>query len=196
MTSTNSSVLGLLVCINIIISSSCNTPKMKTSIEGIDNIIHHLTLESFNFQSSTKNELLTHFGLSNARTLHLGRTRQPYDYYLWKNKNCTVILWFDKEKLIKVDIDRYANTPQNEVILAQLGEPILKLDFYSSFLLREEMAFVYPEKGISIEFYQVPNEIETISYFEPTTAQFYINNLHDYSIPREFPMYPSNEELK
>lgn len=187
----NPRLLGFLLFINIVVLSNCNTPKMKTSIEEIDNIINYLTLESFDFKSSTKKEILTHFDLSNADTTRfsLGKKWQPYTYYTWKNEDCEVILWFDNEQLIKVDIERYVEIPQNENILTQLGESTLKLDFYSDVVLIEKMAFVYPKKGISIEFYQVPNGIGKISYFEPTTAEFYIDNLHDFSIPREFPMY-------
>lgn len=171
----------------IIIFSTCNTANMNSCPKNIENTIHHTILESFDFQSCTFNEILSYFNLlkEDGRFFYLGKNRKSHKYYEWWKEKCRIRLWFDNQNLMKVDIDKYIESPKN--ILFEIGEPKLKLDYYIDVILIEKKAYIYPKKGIAIYFDQVPDKIEQISYFKPTTAQIYIDSLHDFSVPREFP---------
>lgn len=120
----------------------------------------------------------------------LGQARHPSVYRGARADGYdeTVKVWHKDGVVLKVVFD-LPKLPAVEALLAALGPPDAKLDFFPSTVpkLREQGAWVYAARGLTLFLSGDGKNIVRFEVYPPTTAAAYQRELFHTEAPREFP---------
>lgn len=110
---------------------------------------------------------------------HLGRRQRQVEFRMLQIKGYqrTVRAWFDAKQLAMLDAEHPGLEQQLSSVLASLGEPEAKLDFYWDVLEIKKGELVYASRGIT--FFTDPSDhrVLRLLVFPPTTLDDYIEKI-------------------
>jgi|SRR5687767_9636821 len=118
------------------------------------------------------------FSLSNqgVGAGHLGRRQRQVEFRMFQVKGYQrpVRAWFDSTQLTMLDAEHPGLEQQLPGVLASLGEPEAKLDFYWDVVEIKKGELVYASRGITFFTDPTDNQVLRLLVFPATTIEDYI----------------------
>lgn len=184
-----------LILISCGTDQEINTSQKQNSMEQ-KNCIDVLKNDSISINSDIDvsncdlQSLIGAFGLtvSDSNKGYLGTNQIPLAWWQIKTENgVEITFWAKADELVKIDVSR-SYEPTNDVpeFVKKNGEPTLRLDYYYDVIKMDNLAAVYPELGIVLLYEIGEASVYKWSYFAPTSAKEYHENLHPVNAQREF----------
>ena len=123
-------------------------------------------------------DVTTMFSLANkgVGSGHLGRSQRQVEFRMLQVKGYKhpVRAWFDSTKLAMLDAEHPGLEQQLSSVLASLGEPEAKLDFYWDIVEIEKGELVYASRGITFFTDPTDNQVLRLLVFPATSFQDYV----------------------
>lgn len=145
---------------------------------------------NIDFSKCDLKTLLTSFDLSIADSVKgsLGKNQIPLSMWSTTTKaGIEITFWAKSEELVKIDVSRPYRASNDVSTFKEInGEATVRLDYFFDVIKMQNLAALYPDKGMII-FYEINEEsVYKWSYFKACSANYYEENFHPVNAPREF----------